>query len=112
MKTFYQSFLCILACSVVVHAQGYRIDDNEVIIETARHWKSWTYPSHLVEIKDAGAIQPRLLRQVFDVLSDQNFGRPVEITNKKPRINNIDSTQKLDVLGNPVKDAQDNFVFN
>ena len=92
--------------------QGYQVEDSRIVVEGRRHWEHWKIPAHLAGIDSDGAVRSRQLRTVFNVLADKSFGRPVEIVDKKPRILNVDSTLSLDVLGNPMKDAQGNLSYD
>ena len=69
-------------------------------------------PGHLTAIDASGAVRPRELRQVYNVLDDRSFERPVEIDKKAPRIATVDSTLRLDVLGNPLQDVSKNFIYD
>ena len=69
-------------------------------------------PRHLTEVGDDGSVRPRQLRSVYNILSDRSISRPVVITNKQSRILNVDSTLKVDILGNPITDAKKDFVYD
>ena len=92
--------------------RGYEIVDDRVVVEGSDHWVNWTMPEHLTTVGADGAVRPRQLRSIYNVLSDRSILRPVVITNKKSRILNVDSTLKVDVLGNPITDAKDDFVYD
>ena len=92
--------------------QGYDIVDDRIVVSGRSHWEHWKKPEHLTTIDNSGAVRPRNLRSIYNVLSDPSIARPVEITNKDPRILNVDSTLKVDVLGRPVQDTQKNFVYD
>ena len=92
--------------------QGYDIVDDRIVISGRSHWEHWKKPEHLTTIDNAGAVRPRHLRSIYNVLADPSIARPVVITNKDPRILNVDSTLKVDVLGQPIQDAQKKFVYD
>ncbi len=92
--------------------QGYDIVDDRIVVAGRSHWEHWKKPEHLTAIDSEGAVRPRHLRSIYNVLADPSIARPVVITNKDPRILNVDSTLKVDVLGQPVQDAQKKFVYD
>ena len=92
--------------------QGYDIVDDRIVISGRSHWEHWKKPEHLTAIDNSGAVRPRHLRSLYNVLADPSIARPVVITNKAPRILNVDSTLKVDVFGQPVQDTQKNFVYD
>ena len=107
------SFVCLLGhLNPAVAQQGYSIVGGQIVVQQRRHWENWKIPSHLVRIDRAGGVSARTLRSVFNVLEDKTFGRPVQIDSKKPRIMNIDSTMKMDVLGNPLTNTSGQQIFD
>ena len=92
--------------------QGYDIVDDRIVVTGRSHWEHWKKPEHLTAIDNSGAVRPRHLRSIYNVLADPSITRPVVITNKDPRILNVDSTLKVDVLGQPIQDAQKKFVYD
>ena len=92
--------------------QGYDIVDDRIVVSGRSHWEHWKKPEHLTTIDNSGAVRPRHLRSIYNVLADPSIARPVVITNKDPRILNVDSTLKVDVLGRPLQDTQKNFVYD
>ena len=92
--------------------QGYDIVDDRIVVSGRSHWEHWKKPEHLTTIDNSGAVRPRHLRSIYNILADPSIARPVVITNKDPRILNVDSTLKVDVLGRPVQDTQKNFVYD
>ena len=103
----------LLLFSASVDAQrGYDIVDDHIVIGGREHWEQWKKPNHLAEIDSASAVRPRQLRSIYNILSDRRITRSVQITSKDPRIYNVDSTQKVDILGNPVQDAKKDFVYD
>ena len=100
------------APSPVNAQQGYDIIGDQVVVEGERHWVNWKRPGHLTAIDASGAVRPRELRQVYNLLDDRSFERPVEIDKKAPRIATVDSTLRLDVLGNPLQDVSKNFIYD
>ncbi len=104
---------CLLWAWLPVSAQqGYDIVDDRIVVSGRSHWEHWKKPEHLTTIDNSGAVRPRHLRSIYNVLADPSIARPVVITNKDPRILNVDSTLKVDVLGRPVQDTQKNFVYD
>ena len=104
---------CLLWAWLPANAQqGYDIVDDRIVIAGRSHWEHWKKPEHLTAIDNSGAVRPRRLRSLYNVLSDPSIARPVVITNKAPRILNVDSTLKVDVFGQPVQDTQKNFVYD
>lgn len=104
---------CLLWAWLPASAQrGYDIVDDRIVIAGRSHWEHWKKPEHLTTIDSSGAVRPRHLRSIYNVLADPSIARPVVITNKAPRILNVDSTLKVDVLGRPVQDAQKKFVYD
>ena len=91
--------------------QGYDLIDDRIVV-AGRHWQQWKKPEHLTTIDASGAVRPRRLRSIYNVLADPSIARPVVITNKAPRILNVDSTLKVDVLGQPIQNAQKKFVYD
>ena len=91
--------------------QGYDLIDDRIVV-AGRHWQQWKKPEHLTTIDPSGAVRPRRLRSIYNVLADPSIARPVVITNKAPRILNVDSTLKVDVLGQPIQNAQKKFVYD
>ena len=115
MRTIKWSILahCLLWASLPANAQqGYNIVDDRIVVSGRSHWEYWKKPEHLIVIDDEGAVRPRPLRSLYNVLADPSIARPVVITNKNPRILNVDSTLKVDVFGQPVQDTQKNFVYD
>ena len=100
------------APSPVNAQQGYDIVGDQVVVEGEQHWVNWKRPGHLTAIDASGAVRPRELRQAYNLLDDRNFERPVEIDKKAPRIATVDSTLRLDVLGNPLQDVSKNFIYD
>ena len=92
--------------------QGYDIVDDRIVVSRRSHWEHWKKPEHLTTIDNSGAVRPRHLRSLYNVLADPSIARPVVITNKDRRILNVDSTLKVDVFGQPVQDTQKNFVYD
>ncbi len=104
---------CLLWTYLPAHAQqGYDIIDDRIVVAGRSHWEHWKKPEHLISIDNSGAVRPRHLRSIYNVLADPSIARPVVITNKEPRILNVDSTLKVDVLGQPIQDAQKKFVYD
>ena len=103
---------CLLWVGLPARAQqGYDIDDDRIVV-AGRHWEHWKKPEHLTTIDPSGAVRPRHLRSIYNILADPSIARPVVITNKAPRILNVDSTLKVDVLGQPIQNAQKKFVYD
>ena len=104
---------CLLWAWLPANAQqGYDVVDDRIVITGRSHWEHWKKPEHLTTIDNSGAVRSRHLRSIYNVLADPSIARPVVITNKDPRILNVDSTLKVDVLGRPVQDTQKNFVYD
>ena len=109
---------CVLASCLLWTAlpastqQGYNIVDDRIVVSGRSHWEHWKKPAHLTTIDNSGAVRPRHLRSLYNVLADPSIARPVVITNKDRRILNVDSTLKVDVFGQPVQDTQKNFVYD
>ena len=104
---------CLLVSPGATRAQkGYDIVDNKVVVQEDRHWENWQIPTHLARIDRAGGVRSRPFRAVFNVLSDKELGRLVTIDKKKPRIMNVDSTLKLDALGNPLTDTAGDLAYD
>ena len=104
---------CLLWTSLPASAQqGYDIVDDRIVVSGRSHWEHWKKPEHLTTIDNSGAVRPRHLRSLYNVLADPSIARPVVITNKDRRILNVDSTLKVDVFGQPVQDTQKNFVYD
>ena len=104
---------CLLWAWLPASAQrGYDIVDDRIVVSGRSHWEHWKKPEHLTTIDNSGAVRPRHLRSIYNILADPSIARPVVITNKDPRILNVDSTLKVDVLGRPVQDTQKNFVYD
>ena len=104
---------CLLWAWLPASAQrGYDIVDDRIVVSGRSHWEHWKKPEHLTTIDNLGAVRPRHLRSIYNVLADPSITRLVVITNKDRRILNVDSTLKVDVLGRPVQDTQKNFVYD
>ena len=105
--------LCLLGILSPVESQrGYDIVDDQIVIESRRHWEQWRIPTHLARVEQDGSVRSREFRTVFNVLDDKSFGRLVQIDDKEARIANLDSTLRRDILGEPLKDAQDNLLYD
>ena len=112
-----KSSVLIIGClwwimSPAAAQRGYDIVNGGVVVEGRDQWMNWTMPRHLTEVGDDGSVRPRQLRSVYNILSDRSISRPVVITNKQSRILNVDSTLKVDILGNPITDAKKDFVYD
>ena len=104
--------LLLLWSGPLLAQNGYAVRGGQVVVDRARHWEAWTMPTHLVRLERDGTVRSREFRGVFELLSDQSFGRPVVLTRDAPRIANVDSTVRLDFRGDPVRDASDNLVYD
>jgi len=92
--------------------KGYDLRNDQIVVDQARHWERWTMPAHLVRVAADGAVRARNFRTVYELLSDQSFGRPVTLTRSAPRIANMDSTLRLDFQGNSVADLSGNLIYD
>ena len=83
---------CVLASCLLWTAlpastqQGYDIVDDRIVVSGRSHWQHWKKPEHLTTIDNSGAVRPRHLRSIYNVLADPSIARPVVITNKDRRI--------------------------
>ena len=76
--------LCVLilsfaATSAAQSGNGYRIDDNKIIVDTAQLWAKWKGPRHVIDVRPDGEVQPHYFRRVYDVIAEDlaTFSRPV-----------------------------------
>ena len=110
------SWLCLcwlLATGAAVEGQrGYSIVNDQVVVDRQQHWENWQMPGHLVRIDADGGVRSRTLRTVYNILDDPEFKRSVQIIDKNSRVLNVDSTLKVDILGEPVIDTQNNLVYD
>jgi len=99
--------LLLLASWCPLWAQGYRLtptrDPDQVVVDRSRHWQAWTMPSHLVSLDSDGTVRARNFRAVYELLSDQTFGRPVTLTSDESRIANMDSVLRRDLEGRAIR---------
>ena len=78
-------FLLIPGTSGVAAGQGYSIRGGRVIIDRAEEWRSWSFPSDIVEITEEGRVHPRLIRRDIDAVSDRSeFGGGVLAAGSNP----------------------------
>ncbi len=108
----FATLVLLASLSPLQGQKGYDLRDNQVLVDTRRHWEDWKRPTHLSRIDSDGAVRPRSFRGVYDVLTDVSFGRPVQLSRDAPRIFNIDSTMKVDVRGNPIRDLTGNLLYD
>ena len=102
----------LLGSGPLLAQNGYDVRGGQVVVDRARHWEAWTMPTHLVRLERDGTVRSREFRTVYELLSDQSFGRPVVLTRDAPRIANMDSTVRRDFRGDPVRDLTDNLVYD
>ncbi len=100
---FFLSCFLFAVASPSQAQSGALVTGDRVLADFDRHWQQWTRPTHLTLV-EGGSLRSRSLRAVYDVLSDKRGVRVAGITRNDPRTLNIDSTLKVDVLGNPVTD--------
>lgn len=102
----------VLSLAPVAAQRGYQISGDEVVVDRAQHWRQWEIPTHLARIDEAGFVQTRWLRTVYNVLGDRTLRRPIIINSDDPRIGTIDSTMQLDVFGEPLRNTLNELVFD
>lgn len=89
----------VLAGASGAVAQGYQIRGDQVVVDRRSHWEHWQVPTHLVSLEADGSVRSRSFRTVYNVLDDLEVGRPVTIDKPQPRVINVDSTLRRNVLG-------------
>ena len=89
----------VLAGASGAVAQGYQIRGDQVVVDRRSHWEHWQTPTHLVRLEADGSVRSRSFRTVYNILDDLEAGRPVTIDKPQPRVINIDSTLRRNVLG-------------
>ena len=89
----------VLAGASGAVAQGYQIRGDQVVVDRRSHWEHWRVPTHLVSREADGTVRSRSFRTVYNLLDDLEAGRPVLIDKLQPRVMNVDSTLRRNVLG-------------
>ena len=89
----------VLAGASGAVAQGYQIRGDQVVVDRRSHWEHWRVPTHLVSREADGTVRSRGFRTVYNLLDDLEAGRPVLIDKLQPRVMNVDSTLRRNVLG-------------
>ncbi len=62
--------LMLLCGSTVWAQQGYSIRANKVLINTADHWRHWTFPKGILDVSDDGQVAPRFIRKHINACED------------------------------------------
>jgi hypothetical protein len=66
---------------------GYRISSDQVIVDSARHWRNWTYAQGTIEISADGRVQPRRrlrpVNAVLDIVDYLRLHPTAALVNKK-----------------------------
>jgi hypothetical protein len=62
--------LLLLCGSTAWAQQGYSIRANKVLINTADHWRHWTFPKGILDVNENGQATPRFVRKHIDACRD------------------------------------------
>lgn len=57
------AILTNLTLHLLLHAQGYDIESDRIVVKTREHWQAWKLPGDAVEISADGEIRPRRIRK-------------------------------------------------
>ena len=76
---------CLLWVWLPADAQrGYDIVDDRIVVSGRSHWEHWKKPEHLTTIDNSGAVRPRHLRSIYNVLADPQHHPPGRDYQQRP----------------------------
>lgn len=66
--------LILLLHAAPAHTQGHMLLEDRVVVETAEHWDSWTFPRDVADISPSGTVRPRFFRKSINaILNAEDF---------------------------------------
>jgi len=61
--------LCVVASWSLVHAQGYRMESDRIVVE-GDHWKAWDQPKGVLKWDGEGGLRPRFVPKEINASLD------------------------------------------
>ena len=61
-----------VVCCTAAYGQGagHRVTSDQVVINSAAHWRNWTFPQGVVEISSSGTLTPHQLHRDINAVRD------------------------------------------
>ena len=60
----------ILGTAAYGQGAGHRVTSDQVVVNSAAHWRNWTFPQGVVEISPSGALTPHQLHRDINAVQD------------------------------------------
>ena len=71
LKCISWAVLSVICCTAAYgQGAGHRVTSDQVVVNSAAHWRNWTFPKGVVEISSSGALTPHQLHRDINAVRD------------------------------------------